>query len=53
MCNIITYRVEKDVLEHPFLVEEGSFEYGVDIIDNPEKAADLADEVFRMRFLAE
>ncbi len=53
MCSIATYRVEKDVLEHPFLVEENSFEYGIDRIDSPEKAVDLANEVFRMRFLAE
>ena len=53
MCNIITYRVEKDVLEHPFLVEENSIEYWVDVIDTPNKCVDLANEMFRMKYLAE
>ena len=53
MCSIVTYRVEKDVLKHPFLVEENSFEYVIDTIDNPNKAVDLANEIFRMKYLAE
>ena len=53
MCNIVTYRVEKDDLSHPFLVAEDSIEYGVSVIDSPEKAVELANEVFRMKYLAE
>lgn len=53
MCCVTTYRVEKDEQRHPFLVAEKSIEYGVAIIDSPEKAVDLANNVFRMNHLAE
>lgn len=53
MSYIITYRVEKDELSHPFLVAEDSIEYGDYLIDTPNKAVNLANDVFRMKYLAE
>lgn len=53
MCSIVSYRVEKDELRHPFLVEEESLEYGVSRVENPRDAVDILNDVFRMKHLAE
>lgn len=53
MCSITTYRVEKDELSHPLLVAEDSVDYGKAVVKNPEDAVDLANDVFRMKHLAE
>lgn len=53
MCRINTYRVEKDELSHPFLVAENTVEYGYSSITMPEQAVNLANDIFRMKYLAE
>ena len=50
---ITTYRVEKDENSHPFLVAEESVEYWGSRIESPEDAVQLANNVFRMRYMAE
>lgn len=52
MCRINTYRVEKDELNHPFLVAENTVEYGLSSITMPEQAVNLANDIFRMKHLA-
>ncbi len=53
MSSITKYRVEKDGLNHPFLVEEKSIEYGLEKLDRPWEIVDLVNKAFRLRYLAE
>lgn len=53
MCGVVKYRVEKDGESHPFLVAEESHEYRLSIINSPENAVDLVNNIFRLKNQAE
>lgn len=53
MRKFATYRVELDRNKHPVLLKEKEYDYTVGILDSPGIIAELLQEVYRLKFLAE